>query len=703
MKAKKLSVIIYSIVLFTISAAVVFLIFPKNKQFAYSFSLGTPWLHEDLTAEFDFPVYKTDYELQQEKDSVAKYFIPHYKNDSTKYVLWFSKISKETELIAKAFVSNNIGIDGNLSVAEAYASAINSFLKSLNEQNKSFYETGVLEIPDTVVLPDKYIFYFSRDGISEISYGYEFKTVDQLNDRILSLYSLSDLYEIDSLNSFSIRRLLTTELAPANIIYDKDLNDKLLKSKLESLSPVSGMVQKGQLIIRKGNIVGQNENRMLLSLQKQFEKENDGVNSWLVSSGTALIFALLFFMVFLYLFNFQPEALSDFKTSTFLTIQILLTILTVYVVFAFTEFSVNVVPFALFPLLMITFYNFRIAFIVYLASLLIAAFFAPNSFEFLFIQILTGLAAMFSLRNKQKRRQIFISMGVVLFSYIVLVSGFTLIKQGNIDARFASELYPYAISSFLVLLYLPFVFIYEKSFGLISDYTLMELSDTNNPALRLIAERAPGTFQHSIQVANLVEAVVRELGGNALLARTGALYHDLGKTQNPEYFIENQSGTNIHDSFDYEESALKIISHVNAGTELARKYKLPTQVSEFITAHHGTSLTRYFYNSWVNANPDSMPVITNFKYPGPKPNSIETVVMMMADAIEAASRTLPEYSPEAIENAVAKIIDAQMRDGQYDEVDITFKQLDIAKKVFADKIKNIYHARIVYPEINKKV
>jgi membrane-associated HD superfamily phosphohydrolase len=220
-----------------------------------------------------------------------------------------------------------------------------------------------------------------------VLYGYEFKTVLQLNDKILRLYNLSDLYEIDSINSFSIRRLLTTELAPANIIYDKDLNDKLLKSKLESLSPVSGMVQKGQLIIRKGNIVGQVENRMLLSLQKQFEKENDGVNSWLVSSGTALIFAVLFFMVFLYLFNFQPEALNDFKTSTFLTIQILLTILTVYVVFAFTEFSVNVVPFTLFPLLMITFYNFRIAFIVYLASLLIAAFFAPNSFEFLFIQI----------------------------------------------------------------------------------------------------------------------------------------------------------------------------------------------------------------------------------------------------------------------------------------------------------------------------
>jgi putative nucleotidyltransferase with HDIG domain len=492
-------------------------------------------------------------------------------------------------------------------------------------------------------------------------------------------------------------------LAPANIIFDKNLNDKLLKSKLESLSPVSGMVQKGQLIIRKGNIVEQVENRMLISLQKQFEIENDGVNSWLVSSGTALIFAVLFVMVFLYLLNFQPEALNDFKTSTFLTIQILLTILTVYVVFAFTEFSVNVVPFALFPLLMITFYNFRIAFIVYLASLLIAAFFAPISFEFFFIQILTGLAAMFSLRNKQKRRQIFISMGVVLLSYLVLVSGFILIKQGTIDAGFATEFYPYAISSFLVLLYLPFVFIFEKSFGLISDYTLMELSDTNNPALRLVAERAPGTFQHSIQVANLVEAVVRELGGNALLARTGALYHDLGKTKNPEYFIENQSGTNIHDSFDFEESALKIISHVNAGTELAKKYKIPVQVSEFITAHHGTSLTRYFYNSWVNANPDSMPVITNFKYPGPKPNSIETAVMMMADAIEAASRTLPEYTPEAIENSVAKIIDAQMRDGQYDEVEITFKQLDIAKKVFADKIKNIYHARIVYPEINKKV
>lgn len=703
MQARKLSVIIYSVLLFSISAAIVFFIFPRNKQFAYSFNLGSPWLHDDLTAEFDFPVYKTDAEINAEQDSIRNNFIPHYIVDTTNSYEYLSKIKRDAETIAKNQIAHKIDISEPVFNLEAYSAAITKFYIKLETVCSQYYDKGTLIIPDTVTNANKYMFYLNEKGVAELCYGYEFNSLDDLNNAILNVYNNSSLKSLDSVNLYPIKNLLLENTAPSNIIYDSELNAKILGSRLNSLSFVSGMVQKGQLIIRKGNIVGVGENRMLLSLQKQFEHENAGINNWLVSSGTILIFATLFLIVFLYLLNFHPKVLRSFKTSTFLTIQILLMILTVYVVFAFTDFNINVVPFVLFPLLIMTFYNFKIAFIVYLASLLIAGFFAPNSFEFIFIQILTGLAAMFSLRNKQKRRQIFISMGVVLMCYFVLVTGFVLIKQGIFDFGYFQEYIPYIISSFLVLLYLPFVFILEKSFGLISDYTLMELSDTNNPALRLIAERAPGTFQHSMQVANLVEAVVRELGGNSLLARTGALYHDIGKTKNPEYFIENQSGKNIHDSFDFEESALKIISHVNAGLELAKKYKLPAQVAEFITAHHGTSLTRYFYNSWINANPDSMPVITNFKYPGPRPKRIETAVMMMADAIEAASRTLLDYSPQSIENTVSKIIDTQLQDGQFNEVDITLKQLNLAKKIFADKIKNIYHARIVYPEINEKV
>lgn len=703
MSFKRNTVLVYSVLLFISSAVAVFLIFPRDKQFEYTFSVGSPWLHDDLIADSDFPVYKTDQELKSEKDSILRVFIPYYVADTNVYKNFTTQFNRDMNTVENEKLGGlSVRSDAGIFEIEKYRRQFNSFRESFDKFIMSYYDKGVIRMPDSVKNQAAFTFYLYGEGVSELSYGYEYYTTAQLSAGIEDFYSDSGIKSLDSLCGYGIRNILNKFNAPANIVYDAVLNKKILDNKISAVSPVSGMVKQGEMIIRKGNIVGFAENKILKSLKKHFESQNDGVNSFLVSSGSALLFMVLFIVILFYLIIYHSHILHSFRDSTFLILQMLLLIFSVYFVFSHAGFSINVIPFALFPLLILTFYNFQISFIIYFVSLLIAGFFAPNSFEFIFIQAIVGIVAMFSLKNKHKRRQIFVTMGVIFLSYLVIGTGFILMKQGMFSNDFIKEFYSYGVSSFLILLYLPFVYIFEKTFGYVSDFTLMELSDTNNPALRLLAEKSPGTFQHSVQVANLVESVVREMGGNYMLARTGALYHDIGKSQHPEYFIENQSGNNVHDNFDFEESAQKIISHVKAGEELAKKYKLPSQVADFITMHHGTSLTKYFYNSWVNANPDSLPVVSNFKYPGPKPQTIETVVMMMADAVEAACRTLSEYTPGSIEKVVSRIIDDQLNDGQYSDVDITMKQLNTAKKIFSVKIQNIYHARVVYPEINKK-
>ena len=693
----------YAILLFLISVAFVVYIFPKDKKFQYSFSQGSPWLHNDLMAPFDFPVYKSESEIKAERDSIVQNFIPYFIDDTVvkklyadNYVsdlsaFWDSNISPHYDSLEITGFEKNL-LDKKVELFLIFA---DNFLHDK-------YVKGVVELPDTVSDPAKFRFYLYNGKISKLQFSSSFSILNDVQEGFLSVYEKSGLNSVDSLLGFIFRDYLQENLPTANIIYDKNMSDNILQNQLDEVSTSRGMVQKGELIILKGSIVGEYENKVLLSLKREVEADDSEVNHYIISFGVALLFLSLYFVLFLYLYNHDRKVLNSFKANTFFTLQMLLMIGSVLVVFKYTNVSINVIPYTLFPLLLYTFYKFNVSFIVYLFSVLIAGFFAPNSFEFVFIQTLTGLVAMFSLRNTRKRSQIFISALYVFATYLVLHFGFIFMKQGDFADLMSSEVYIYGISSVLIIIYLPIVYLYEKIFGFLSDFTLMELSDTNNPALRQLAEKSPGTFQHSIQVANLVESVTRELGGNYLLARTGALYHDIGKSEHPEYFIENQSGANIHDNLDLEESAQRIISHVNSGANLARKYNLPVQVIDFITTHHGTSLTKYFYNTWVNQNPDRTPNITNFKYPGPKPNSIETVVMMMADAIEAASRTLKAYTLESIEKIVASIIDSQLADGQYDNVDITMKQITSAKKIFADKISTIYHSRIVYPEINKK-
>ncbi len=700
MKIKNKGVFAYSIALFILSASFVVFIFPRSEQFIYSYNIGNPWLYENLTADYDFPIYKTDEELTQEEDSLKKNFLPHYYLDTIIPQNFISKVFSEISNITE-LINNDKDNSLRLIKISKYIELSTKFYHEFFKICTKYYSKGVMQIPDSVQNSKNFMFYFDDNGISDLSYLNEFYNIKELAAELFEAYNDLEFSKVDSIGSNKIKFLISEASLPANLVFDNKLNKKLLEHEISKISPVSGKIQKGQVIIRKGSIVGNYEFKVLSSMQKHFAKTQK-TDTWRVSIGISLVFLLLYLILFFYFLNFYREIINSFKMSTFFSILMFIVIFIVYIMFTYTDYSINNIPFVLFPLLMLTFYKFRVSFFIYLFSLFIVGFFVPSQFEFLIVQVLTGLAAMFSLKKRQKRQHIFITLGIILVSYFILNTGFSLMKGASFNLELLTSFKPFVVSSFLVLLYLPFIFVLEKTFGLLSDYTLMELSDSNNPALRLLAERAPGTFQHSVQVSNLVENIVSELGGNSLLARVGALYHDIGKTKNPEYFIENQSGANVHDNLDFEESAQRIISHVQEGMNLAKKYRLPSQVAEFITAHHGTSITRYFYNSWINANPDSMPIITNFQYPGPKPSNIETAVMMMADAVEAASRTLSDYTIINIENTVSKIIDSQLNDGQFDNVDITLKQIKKAKALFVERIKNIHHVRIVYPEINEK-
>jgi putative nucleotidyltransferase with HDIG domain len=703
MKIKKYSVIIYTVILFLLSVSVVVYIFPKDKKFEYDFSEGNPWLHENLIADFDFPIYKTDKEIEKEKDSILSNFIPYYTYDTAILAAVFNDFSKEIQKLKKLEQLNtNSDILKIIDRASNYAKALSSFEKSTDSLLTKAYEKGVIKLPDSISNASSLRFYLSKNRIKELSFANEFFSPEQVQKIVLDIYNRTGIRSLDSINGYSFRNMIAASNFPPNLLYDPVINKEICDQLISEISPTMGMVQKGELIISKGNIVSGKEFKVLSSLKKEAEADEADVNYLLISIGIILLFLSLYSIIYIYLLMYHKNTLLSFKNNTFFTLQSLLIILAVFFVFRYTDSSLNVIPFTLIPVLLVTFYNFHVSFFIYLLSILVSGFFAPNGFEFIFIQLITGIVAMISLRKKQRRQQIFVTMLLIFVCYTILYIGFNLMRQGSFSDVLRKEMISYAMSSVFILLYVPIVYIYEKLFGFISDFTLLEISDTNSPALRALAEKAPGTFQHSMQTANIVESVVQELGGNYLLARAGALYHDIGKLEHPEYFIENQTGANIHDNFDFEESAQKIISHVKTGIELAHKYKLPKQIINFISMHHGSSVTRYFYNSWLNANPNSMPNLANFTYPGPKPQTLETAVMMMADAIEAASRTLKEYNPKSIEKLVNSIVSYQLEEGQFDDVDITLKQITTAKGIFIFKIKNIYHSRIEYPEVEKK-
>jgi cyclic-di-AMP phosphodiesterase PgpH len=485
-----------------------------------------------------------------------------------------------------------------------------------------------------------------------------------------------------------------------NLVYDKLTTEMARSELIDGISATKGIVIEGEKIISKGEMVDLDKLRKLESLKKEYTNSLDiKANHTLFILGRFIIVFFGFVIVYLFLKRFRDYVLESRKKTLFIVMLIVTFQIVTYLVYNSGELSIYLIPFIIVPILITTFYETRLALFIHLVTVLLAGFYAPNSFEFIFIQFFAGMIAIIGLKRIQKRSQFFKATLLSVLSYFVLYFGFAANQGGDFKSIEWINFTWFAGNGVLVLLSFPLVYVFEKTFNFVSEITLLELSDTNQKLLRELAEKAPGTFQHSMQVANLAEEVIRNIGGNTLLVRTGALYHDIGKLSNPQYFTENQvSGMNPHNDLSYIESASIIISHVKFGLEMAKKEKLLPSIVDFISTHHGTTKAEYFYRLYKKDYPEDGTTVGLFTYPGPKPSTKETAVLMMSDAIEAASRSLKHFDKQTLSELVDNIIDYQILEKQYDEAPISFAEINIAKKLIKEKLNNIYHARIEYPK-----
>lgn len=673
---------IYKGLLFIFGIAAIVFIFPKQGKFKYEFQnlKGKPWYHEDLIAPFDFTILKSSEELASQKAEIIKNTKPYFRYNNSIVT------AKKSQLIQEFKGKWNDKKNKNEKEKTL------AFAKKIID---SIYSKGIIEPADII-----------ENKPSDYS-------INVLNNNVAEEYDLSDFYTITSAYQYVQEQLKHNEtgvdakfILPLlencithSLFYDKTTSNKVLKQAIDDVSPSRDIILKDQRIISKGEIIDSGKFQLLQSLKWQYEEQSGGTSSYVfILSGQILIITLCLMVLAVFLFYFRKDIFLDNTKITFILFLIILQVLMTRLALNSQSFSIYLLPFCILPIIIRAFYDIRIALFVHLVTVLIISFMAPNRFEFAFIQLLGGMVAIFSIVNMHNRSQIFISATVIFLTYSIAFTAISIIQEGGSDVITRNDFVWFGISAMLTLFSYPLIFIFEKLFGFISDVSLLELSDTNGKLLRELASSAPGTFQHSLQVANIAEEAIHSIGGNALLVRTGALYHDIGKIEMPTYFIENQTnGINPHEDLNYDESAAIIIGHVLKGIEIAKKYNLPEQIIDFIRTHHGTTLTGFFYRSYQNAFPEEQIDIEKFRYPGPIPFSKESAVLMMADSVEAASRSLKKYDTESINNIVETVINKQVELNQYMNSDITFKDINTLKKIFKKKLMNMHHHRVEYP------
>ncbi len=679
--------------LFILSALIIVYLFPKQGRFKYEFRKMEIWKHSDLKAPFDFPVYKSESVIAKEKDSVMRFFMPYFTYDDN---ILIDQTEKFQETFNRKWTEYTIG-EFKIISEDVYLQNNNYHsLRELGEsvsdlisgQLQKIYLNGIIEIGN---LEDE----LKREIISV----YVVKGNIGQETELANIFTPKSAYEYLKMNleqyiaadkSYYIKRyrdFLTqfdlNNFIKVNINYDENKSKQAQKELFDKISLTRGMIQRGQLIISNGEIVTPEKFRILESLKVEYEQKLGFMANQLVKLGKLILVSLSMLVIFLFLYNFRKEVLNDTKRTAFILFLFILIILVASFTVSLNKIHIYVIPFVILPIILRTFYDERLALFIHFIAVLLTGFFAPNSFEFVFLNAIAGMVAIFSLTNLYRRSKLVITAMFVFITYSLLYFGIMIVKEGNvvnINTEELSSFVWFGINGILILIAYPLIYIFEKTFGFLSDATLFELSDTNQPLLRKLAETAPGTFQHSMQVANLAEEAIRKVGGNPLLVRTAALYHDIGKMNNPIYYIENQtSDINPHDNLEFEESARIIISHVENGVETARKNKLPQPIIDFIRTHHGTTTVQYFYRSYIKKYPEEDVDVRKFSYPGPKPFSKETAVLMMADAVEAASRSLKIINDKTLEKTVENIINYQQKEGQYNNANITFRDISTIK------------------------
>lgn len=672
---------IQRVLLFIVAAILLILMLPKEGQFKYEYQKGKPWLHEDLVAPFDFAIEKPSEQISEE--------LANIKAQSKTYVRVNEKVKAEAisdlDQILRALVNDTTNKRQVTNYKRHFEIG-----KAILEQ---VYSAGVLQQSEIFGELNSGQVAVLRGNVATDMEISQFYTVQSAYEFIQD-----QLQQVNRVDNKLLESALSDVIAQ-DVFYDQETTEQFLNEELNSVSPTQGMIPKGLAVISKGDMVNADLFLVLESLRKEYESRLGSSESYyLILLGQTIMVIIVLTMFYMFLIKYRSDLARNNWKVTFLLMLIVLMVLISSSVLRIENVNLYVVPFCLLPVIVRSFFDSRIALFSYLVALIIIGFEAPNGFEFMFLELIAGIVAIFSLLNLQNRAQLFISMLVVFLTYSFSYFSVAIMQEGDIKNISVGMFGWFAGSVGLTLLAYPLIYLFEKTFGFISDVTLLELNNTNHELLRKMATNAPGTFQHSLQVASLAESAVYEIGGNALLVRTGALYHDIGKLNAPMYFIENQvTGVNPHSELSFEESAKIIIDHVLKGIELAKKHNLPEQLIDFIRTHHGTSTVQYFYKSYLQNYPEGDLNKQDFTYPGPKPFTKEMAILMMADSVEAASRSLKEYTTESVGKLVDDIIDYQFEEGQFDSAAITLKDIADVRIIFKKKLINIYHVRMEYP------
>ena len=664
----------------TLLVSVVTLIYflPRESKFGYVYELNKPWHYPQLIASYDFVIYKTDDEVKRERDSVVRQFVPYYRVDSL-------VAEKQITALRKDFYA------GKFRGVPVY------YLPRLVENLRQIYARGILDVSDYegFLKSDSHVLRLIRGQEATTGEVENFFTIRTAYDYLLNR-------DRGALSQESLRGCNLNDYLAVNVKNDTAKNRLELQSELSQVSDNIGMVQSGQLVIDRGQIVNAEHVRILNSLKKESEQRMDPSRGyWFIFAGQVIFVILLISLLFTYLKLFRRDYFSSPHSVLLLFSFVTVFPVITYLMMAHHFYSVYLVPYALIPIFVRIFMDSRTSFMAVVTSSLLSALSLHSPFEFVLWQIVTGATVIYSLRELTERSQLLRTVLAVVVVGLVISIGYALSQGLNGDAFDRSRIVYMIIGGILLLFAYPLMYFVEKLFGFTSSVTLVELTNTNNPILRKMSKVAQGTFNHSMQVSNLAAEVADKIGAKAQLARTGALYHDIGKVLNPAFFTENQSGVNPHDTISEERSAQIIINHVTDGLRLAEKYHLPQVIKEFIRTHHGTGLVKYFYIQYCNKHVGETVDEEAFRYPGPNPQTREQAVVMMCDSVEAASRSLKEYTEESITQLVNRIVDSQLAEGHFKECPITFRDIADAKRTLIDSLKTIYHTRISYPEIKK--
>ncbi|MDR0810824.1 MAG: HDIG domain-containing protein [Paludibacter sp.] len=661
----------YISLLFVVVVCCLVLFAPKDSAFNYTFEKNRPWTHGLITADFDFPVYKDKEQIEDEKKVLLKSFLPYFTFDTA---------------VAKAQTATLFAEHDTDSALITY------YHKLLNDKFLQVYARGII----------------AADMYEDLQRRQVQLIRCIMPDRVVQTLSLSDVYTPKSAYR-AIMRNAPLEFQDYNLNwylvdnlkYDSVASENEKTEMLKQLSLTSGMIQQGEKIIERGDIITPELFRTLSSLKTESDKRTVARSVW-VTAGEVIAITGIVLLFFLYLHLFRPRIFESYRNLLFINLLLMMIVGLAALIIKTDTFHYYIVPYALLPVIIRVFYDSRTALFANICAVMIISFMIDNPFQFIILQITAGMVAVSSLKDMTQRSQLAQTALYILLTYVAMFLASELIVERSIKTVDFHEIAYFAVSCFLLLLAYLLIFIFEKIFGLISAITLVELTNVNSDLMMRFAEAAPGTFQHSLQASNLATEAAKKIGANSLLVRTGALYHDIGKMEHPQYFVENQmGGNNPLLELGYEQAAQTVIRHVADGVAIAKKNHLPQQIINFIETHHGKGKTKFFYNAFINANPHVPPNDAAFTYNGTLPNSKETAILMMADAVEARLRTLPEYTNETISESIENMIDTQIAEGQFKDAPISFRDVEIVKSVFKEKIKNIYHTRIAYPEVNK--